>query len=255
MKKIDLHVHTNYSFDCNCTMQDQIKSAIDKNVGVICFCDHVENSRLCNTLDGFPFLKRQDEFFNLREKYKKDILVLLGFELGEPSRHKEYYTALRGLHCDMLIGSCHFALDKYFWSKEVEDSFVTCKEHNQDVAEILLGGDFDVLGHADLPKRYFWGVNYFEDEEKIKDNMRLCVEKGIVPEINCSPLKRGVPQPCPSLKYIQNYVNCGGKYVTISSDAHKSCDVAQFYDEIFEQLPKEIKLCYFQNRKLVPFLD
>lgn len=97
----------------------------------------------------------------------------------------------------------------------------------QEVLKTVQAGGFDVLGHIDFPKRYY-GEIYYTEAVLYEIFLRL-VEKEIILEINTSSLRKGHKQTMPGKELLEIYQACGGKYVTIGSDAHVVEDVGADY--------------------------
>lgn len=245
--RCDLHTHTNYSFDSVVTMEQYALRAIARGIDVVCFTDHIDVNKHYNTFDGFPFEARKAKFQQLKAKFAGQVELLLGFEIGEPHLHPEIMQVVYSLKPDMIIGSIHHPADyeqadKRFNRREYEALY------NRYVCEMVQHGGFDVLGHLDLPKKYH--NDYVEDFDCVCQTLRLCAENGIIPEINTASLRNGVADPMPSLKAIEYYAKCGGKYVTINSDSHNADDLGSDYEQIFANLPKGVQPCYFVDRQL-----
>lgn len=88
MNLIDNHIHTNFSSDGKDSMEDTIKKAISIGVRYLTFTDHLEHDEdrgFCiNYNDYVPV------FNKFKEKYKKDIELLLGVEVGYRKHHKKW---------------------------------------------------------------------------------------------------------------------------------------------------------------------
>ncbi len=251
MEKIlrcDTHVHTGYSFDNDTPMSKYPPKAIKLGVDVLCFTDHIDCTPSFNTFNDFEFGKRAEEFHKLKEEYKGKVKLLLGFEVGEPHLHPKEMAFLNSLAPDMIIGSIHRPADyeprRSYTHNEYE------RLYDKYVHDMVLCGNFDVLGHMDMPKRYH--ADYIEDTATIHDTLSLCVEKGIIPELNTSQLRYGGDYTLPSLENIKYYEQCGGKFICIGSDCHDESILCANFDKVYQQLPKGLSVCYFENRKLVP---
>ncbi|MCH5160107.1 MAG: histidinol-phosphatase HisJ family protein [Clostridiales bacterium] len=250
----DLHTHTNYSFDSVVTMEQYAEKAAERGIDVVCFTDHIDCNRHYNTFDGFLFEERKSEFERLKKRFAGKVELLLGFEIGEPHLHPDVMQAVYATKPDMIIGSIHFPADYEqregrYPKREYEQLY------NRYVREMVMHGGFDVLGHADMPKKYYTrgtsdSESYVEDLDYIGETLRLCVEKGIIPELNTSSLRNGLTDTMPSLKAIEYYLKCGGKFVTINSDSHDVNDLGRDYGQIFAKLPDKLQTCYFVNRQL-----
>ena len=245
--RCDLHTHTNYSFDSAVTMEQYALKAIERGIDVVCFTDHIDCNRHYNTFDGFKFEERKAEFQRLKKQFATQVELLLGFEIGEPHLHPDIMQVVYDSKPDMIIGSIHHPADyepngKHFTRREYEQLY------NRYVREMVEAGGFDVLGHADLPKKYH--NDFVENFDYVCETLRLCAEKGIVVEVNTSSLRSGITDTMPSLKAIEHYAKLGGRYVTINSDSHNVNDLGYGYEQIYAKLPKGLQTCYFVNRQL-----
>lgn len=71
----DLHNHTIFSYDGENTAEEIIKNAISKEIKIIGICDHQFSI-------GEKLLSYTNEINSLKEKYKNQITVLAGLEIG-----------------------------------------------------------------------------------------------------------------------------------------------------------------------------
>ena len=246
--RCDLHVHTNFSFDSVSTMEQYVLHALQIGADVICFTDHIDVNKHYDTFADFQFQRRKEEFARVKDKYCGRIKLLYGFEVGEPHMHPDVMDKVYAQSPDMIIGSVHYPLDYLDVDHDVGRREYE-RIYDQCVRKMVEHGGFDVLGHADMPKKYH--DDYVEDVDYVCETMRLCVEKGIVPEINTSSLNSCAKNTMPSLKAIAHYAKCGGRFVTINSDSHTPDSLCHAFDETRAKLPKYVSLCYFENRKLI----
>ena len=214
--KCDLHIHTNYSFDSEVTMEQYAKRAIELGLDAICFTDHIDINKHYDTFATFDFDGRRKEFEQIKKRYGDKLIMLLGFEMGEPHLHPKETAFLRTLAPDLIIGSVHYPLDYE------QETHVSRREYeriyDRYVRQMVQDGDFDVLGHMDMPKKYH--TDYVEDFDCICETLSLCVKRNIVPEINTSSLRNGASATMPSLEAINYYKSVGGRYVAVNSDSH-----------------------------------
>ena len=236
--RCDLHVHTDYSFDANVTMEQYARRAVELGLDAICFTDHIDINNHRNTFRGFRFDERLNEFLRVKKQFEGRILLLQGYEVGEPHLHPAETAFLRSLQPDLIIGSVHDAavLDGITDRRSYERAYDRC------VRDMVSDGDFDVLGHVDVLRK--WHDDYEEDFEYVCGTLAKCAERGIVPEVNTSSMRRvGVP-PMPTMEAVARYVSCGGKYVAVNSDAHTLSQLDEF-PSVRSQLPHGAELCYF----------
>lgn len=245
----DLHVHTNYSHDSNTPMEQYAIQAIDRGIDIVCFTDHYECNRYYDTTQSINLAKRAEQFHRLKAKYSSQVKLLLGVEFGEPHLNKQLHDMVLSLGLDMIIGSIHYPLDVQLLSAGDSNRRYYERMYDQYVWDMVSNGGIDVLGHIDLPKRY--NSDYVADTAMQQQILQLCVQKGIVPEVNTSSVRRGL-DPMPNLDMITYYQQVGGKYIVVNSDSHRPCDLGAGIADIVSALPRNLCRCYFENRVLKP---
>ncbi len=244
MLRCDLHVHTNFSFDSSATMEEYAARAVELGLQAVCFTDHIDINPRRDTFRDFPFDRRIRCFERVKSLFGDKVLLLQGYEMGEPHLHPKETAFLRSLHPDMIIGSVHDpeVLDGISDRREYE------RAYDRVVRDMVRDGDFDVLGHADGLRK--WHDDYREDLPFLCDTLALCASRGIVPEINTSSMRRAGTPPMPGLDAIARYISAGGKYVCVNSDAHTVRQLYEFPD-IAAQLPRGARQCLFVQGRLL----
>lgn len=242
--KCDLHVHTNFSSDSSVTMEQYALRAVELGLDAVCFTDHVDINGTRNTFASFPFDERLRQFERVKKQFEGKVLLLQGYEVGEPHLHPKETAFLRSLRPDMLIGSVHdpIVLTGIADRREYERAYDRC------VRQMVADGDFDVLGHVDALRK--WHADYVEDFDYVCGTLELCAKRGIVPEVNTSSVRREGDLPMPSLEAVSAYVACGGKYVCVNSDAHAVEQLGRLPD-MRASLPRGAHLCCFVGGKLI----
>ncbi len=227
----DLHVHTKFSCDSEAEMEQYAKKALEKNCSYICFTDHVDfnkNDYGCGYYSSDKFF---EEFSIIRKKYSnhKALSILSGIEFSEPHLYKNQLNTLKEYPYDYIIGSIHWVKDM-FPNKEVRDKYSANEFYEMywdEVLEAVKAGGFDCLGHIDFPKRYYMETIY--EPNLLCEIFDTMIGKNIVLEINTSSLRKGITEPMPGKEILNIYKQCGGKFVTIGSDAHEEKDLLSDY--------------------------
>lgn len=227
----DMHVHTLYSSDSDETISAYNDYARKIGVKTICFTEHVDN----NPCDYGIGIYDNNKFFSSFNELKietPDIELLAGIEFDCPHRYQKELHEMSHLPYDCIIGSvhyCDFSPDLFF--SELVKNGITAEDcytayWNEVLKCVTLAG-FDLLGHIDIPKRYYKTLIY--NERIIREIFHVMLSNGIIPEINTSSLRKGLPDTMPGYDILELYCAEGGKYVTIGSDAHIAPDLAADY--------------------------
>lgn len=248
----DLHIHTAFSCDSDADMEQYVVQAIDKKMQMICFTDHVD----LNPHDyGYLYYKPK-EFLEmchrLKAKYGHLIRIGAGMEFGEPHLYQEQLKELSAYPYDFIIGSIHWIRDMF--PDEKTRTWYSAKEffsiYWEEMLRTVKHGGFDALGHVDFPKRYYGELYY--SEAKIREIYNRLLEQDMVIEINTSSLRKGLSETMPGLELLEIYKDCGGRYVTIGSDAHEVRDIGAD-NEIAQKLIRDFGLqeVVYEQRKQI----
>ncbi len=167
-----------------------------------------------------------NEIERCKDLFKGLIIIKKGIELGEPHLNSEeliQYTSDKTL--DFVLGSIHFIDDidlVYFAEdKNREESYIA---YFEEVYNSVSEGDFDVLGHFDLLKRYAFDLHgkykHGDLEELIHEILRKASKRNIGIEINTSGFRSSSLEIFPSQLILQDYKELGGEIITVGSDSH-----------------------------------
>jgi len=227
MTVCDVHVHTKHSCDSQAELEAYCVRAIETNVYTLCFTDHVDHNP---NDDGLGFYNPEAffrDFQRVKEKYQDRLTLLCGMEFAEPHRYPDELARFAALPYDFILGSVHFWYKDMFPSQLVKTGVPVelCYARYWDVvlAAVQAGG-FDSLAHIDFPKRYY--KQLIIDKEKLHEICSAMVENQICMEINTSTLRKNMPEPMPGRDILAIYRSCGGRYVTVGSDAHHPDELA-----------------------------
>lgn len=231
----DLHTHSDNSFDAKNSVDELCQAAINKGLYAIAVTDHCEA----------PFIKfgADCEFgsFDLQipksladidiagEKYRGQLKVLRGLELGEPMHDPDgTRRALAYGEYDFVLASVHSLrnmLDFYFMNYSSVDVDALLERYFAELAETAAFPHFDSLAHLTYPLRYiFAGTGKMPDLEKhlpsIDTVFKILIKNKKALEINVSGLFKELNTTLPDLSLVRRFRELGGEYVTIGTDAH-----------------------------------
>lgn len=222
---VDLHVHTEFSCDSEAKLERYAEEAVSKGIATLCFTDHVDLNPNDYGYNYYAADRYFETYRQVRDKYEGRVKLLSGIEFGEPHLYADKLKALSAYPYDYIIGSIHWIGDM-FPCQKVREQY-SAKEfytlYWEEVLKTVKQGGFDALGHIDFPKRYYGEIYY--EEAKVREIFKHLLDKDMVIEINTSSLRKGHSETMPGDELLALYKDCGGRYVTIGSDAHEIQDV------------------------------
>ena len=258
MKIHDQHVHSYYSFDSKQSIDELLNKASELGLDYFVLTDHCDLNYLDGNKDIFFDVKKQHLELEELEKKHPHIKILKGIEVGyKPNERKRIDNIIKTGQFDLINLSLHESdkIDYYHYQDFLRLGVRETLElyFSRQYEAVRDFDDFDVLCHIDYGFKTaylndrFISINKYESflikimEELIKKNKAL--------EIN---IKVQEELPSSHTIYLLNlYYKLGGKYITLSSDAH---EVGRFREN-FEKYIALIKqsgfkyLTYFVNRE------
>ena len=257
MKILDNHVHTSFSSDAKDSMETVIKMAIQKGLKYLTITDHLENHITGEWIDYNDYTP----IFNYyKEKYKDDIELLLGIEVGyESDRQENIEKILKNYPFDFVICSTH-SIDgekihnrSYFDGKSKKEAYNRYFEYIIECTKKFK--EFNIYGHLDYIIRYGIYENNeicFEEYKTLIDEILInIINNGSGIEINTSGYRYGLDSTHPNIKFIKRYKELGGTIITLGSDSHKAKDLCADFDKAYEILSScgFEHVCIFKSRK------
>lgn len=228
---VDLHVHTDNSFDGNHSATFFCEQAEFMDLRAVAFTDHCE----VDQFESDPTYEKRifQAFFEIakvRSAFRGKLLVLNGIELGQPAYDIETANKIIDSHeYDQILGSVHNLRggeDFYFMENlTLPEAEKLLKEYFDELVEMLHWGNFDVLAHLTYPLRYFYSKSSLEIDLNIFKNqideiLLLTAKSDKALEINTAALRQPLNKLSPEVDIVKRFKELGGKYVTVGSDAH-----------------------------------
>lgn len=235
----DVHMHSDFSADCQVSTEDMVIGAIQKGLKEICFTEHIDYEYPDESIVfEFDLTKYDKEIKRLQNQYANQILIRKGVEIGvQPHILHKYEQLMDAETFDFVICSMH-TTDKQslhykeiFQGRTVEEAFELY--YSEYLHCIRNFKQYNVLGHVDLIKRYTDtpSKDLFHDALTEIFNEVISNGKGI--ELNTSGVRYGLPHALPSEDVLALYKQCGGEIITLGSDAHRVSELAyQFQDSL-----------------------
>ncbi|MCM1988420.1 histidinol-phosphatase HisJ family protein [Oceanirhabdus seepicola] len=228
MKKIDHHIHTDNSFDSVEKLKKMCEKAVDEGIEIIGFGEHFSTIERLPTYGHMRFGKYNQEIEYCRSKFKGELEILKGLEICSPQYNIDSILKIvKDEKIDFIIGSVHDIdgpkLRKYIDGKCNKEAY---EGYFKKVLQASEKGEYDILGHIDLLKRYAFeqlGNYEFNDFEGIiSEILKNVIKRDKAIEVNTSGLGSGAKELFPSIEVLKLYKELGGKLITIGSDAHSA---------------------------------
>jgi histidinol-phosphatase (PHP family) len=224
----DLHMHSDFSCDCQTPMAQMCRAALTVGLSEIGFSDHYDLMPEDPCYDFFRVEAWWKELERCRAEFGPELTIRAGVELGEPHRFTDEMAALlSAFPWDYSLGSLHWVGDqlifrKPYFERSPDQAY---REYFHEMNRMAAEADFDILAHLDVIKRLGFEQYGFYDaaayEEEIRAVLRTCAQRGRAVEINTSTLRRSVNQTAPEAWVLDWFAEEGGQWVTFGSDAHE----------------------------------
>lgn len=265
-QRIDMHCHTNFSFDSEQTLDQLCQAMIAQGVENIAITDHIEplhpDFDYDITVDWPAWQKAVTE---AQEKYP-ELTILRGCEIGDhPQARERIMNDLTPLHLDYHLLSMHLIDGKwdpyntaYYEGRNRAEAYRLYVESKLEGA--LNFPDYDALSHIGYVGRYGpYPVDElelkYEDAPELFDQLfRHLIQNGKALEVNTSGIKQ-LRTFMPSTSLLKRYKELGGELFVFGSDCH---DPQRAYDRIEEAKELVRSLgggyqCRFVQRKMEAF--
>lgn len=267
---MNLHTHTHHSPDAGNTVAERVEAANKAGLRYMAVTDHVEINRYYPA--AYYHAVETDEYFydgkgvfegsvqeTLEEAARCAPLVLLtGAEIGQiPQDIEKSALIYNDPRTDIILGSVHELPgrpDFYFldYAKENIPALVTA--YFEEVLRLAQTDCYDVLAHLTYGLRYLPNRRAYDITphlELIDEVLKTVIRKGKAIELNGSGLRKPQPYIDPDLILVKRYRDLGGKYLTISTDAHDTQFVT-FGIDLLEDMARTAgfsKLTVFQKHE------
>jgi histidinol-phosphatase (PHP family) len=243
---LDYHIHSNFSFDSKAQPREICEAALLSNVDEIAITDHYSFAPYSPNYLHFQPEGYFQIWHDLQREYTGHLTVRIGLELDEFANFPDMSNQLVHQYpWDFVIGSTHDleggTLRTYL--RKYRDQERATHAYYEALYQAIHIGDFDVLAHFDLIKRYIVDEGYplmsSDSFLSLIDRLfSLIIKQEIALEVNTSGLFQACQSPFPSLALLERYYQLGGRLITLGSDAHAPKDLIRGFDLVIPQLQK-----------------
>ncbi|MBQ8814121.1 MAG: histidinol-phosphatase HisJ family protein [Lachnospiraceae bacterium] len=263
----DSHMHSKNSHDGKETLDALCQTAIEKGVKGIAVTDHIDMHSYVRRNAWVTLKQSIADIREAREKYKGQLEVFCGVELGGFPYDREMGEKVLALtDYDVIIGTAHYISRGRFaeaYSKEKydresisdEEIIAFLGDYFDEMLDIVESFHFHTLAHLTCPLRYIngiyhRGIDVMIYEDKIRLVLQKMIEKGIALEVNTSGYSEKYGYMFyPDREVLQLYKKLGGELITLGSDAHVCKNIGMGFDAA-KKLLKSIgfdEYCYFEK--------
>ncbi len=236
MNRIDLHNHTEFSFDSEIPMEHSIITAINKHIDIFGFSDHLDFAADDPGAHYYRPFDQLKNFHFLKSKYSDRIKLHLGIEAS----YEDYYygktvSVINSIPYDYIIMSVHFVdsivISDYI--RHIEENSRTVNDVDYmpyflQMKQLAENAQFDILGHMDYYKKYSKYAHkdtFKRYADIIREILTIIVKRGSCLEINTSGLRYKCNEQFPSEDFLSLYKELGGKTISVGSDSHKESHI------------------------------
>lgn len=271
--RMDLHTHTRHSPDAAPdTVAERVAAANAMGLQIMAVTDHVEINRYYPAAyyhqeeteqfvyDGEAVFRGSAAETEAAQADCAPLILLCGVEIGQIPQDPALASALyHDPRVDLVIGSVHELPgmpDFYFLDYPHMDVPALISAYFAEVLRLAQTDCYDILGHLT------YGLRYLPDRADydltphlpvIDEIFRTVIAKGKAVELNGSNLKAAVPFTDPDVSLIRRYRALGGRYLTLSTDAHETRYLG-YQMNTLEQMAREAgftELTYFRKHQPV----
>ena len=259
--RVDIHNHTTLCNHATGTKEEYIKKAIELNIDVYGFSDHAPmNFDKKYRMDMLQKINYENNILSLKEKYKNEIDILLGYEVDFMSNHNFIEKDILNSQVDYLIGSIHFLNQNgNNWGFDNPEFIGMYKNQNIDkiwedyfnaIEAMAKIGYFDIVGHLDLIKVFKYLPNKDIKSIALK-SLKAIKKSNMVIEVNSAGLRKPIKEQYPSNSLLELAYELEIP-ITFGSDAHSVDQVGFEYDKVISVCKKigYTKCAIFNNRDI-----
>jgi len=230
---LDLHAHTDNSFDGLHSAVFLCESAVARGLRALALTDHVEMDFYRES--DFDRTARQSyfEIVKARSAFRGTLIVCAGVELGQPTYNlPESERLTQQYSYDVVLGSIHnLRGEKDFWYMSKEEfaegrAEQMLRAYFDELLQLARWGKCDVLAHLTYPLRYIEDKHGIPMDkglyaEQLDAVLEAMVKNRLALEINLRQKAKTVPAEW----VLRRFRELGGTRITIGSDAHKAEDL------------------------------
>jgi histidinol-phosphatase (PHP family) len=242
---VDYHVHSTFSCDGRSSINDLCKKAVELKFLEIGFSEHMDFDPSDEGFGFFNYGSYGSAIEEARLLFKNELIIRKGVEVDYQKHFEDQIRDwLKGKNFDFVIGSVHYVKGEILGpqllaKRNLKEIY---EEYFDEVENSIESHLFNVVGHLDVVRKYV--VNrvihrgYSEYWKKLEAVLEEIRDSKMFLEINSKPsfFKPRCLEVSPNEKAVKRYLDCGGKRVSIGSDAHSKEELGNGVKETFDFL-------------------
>lgn len=246
----DSHVHTTLSVDADTTITEAIRTAELRGVGIV-VTDHMD----WDFPAPFPDYRVDPEQLFREYGPLRSGRVLLGIELGITAASVGKCREIASAYpFDFVLGSVHVLegreVDEALYRDR--DERTVYREYLREAARLVERVEMDALAHVDYPLRSTaCELPCADYAAEFRALFAAMLRRGVCLELNTSRLAEPAVY-ANLLEVYRLYRACGGRDVTLGSDAHEPQEIAEHFDRAAAFLRETgLRPVHFAGRKRI----
>lgn len=270
--RIDYHTHHERCGHAVGKLEEYVQRGIEIGLSQIGLSDHMPllhvdpdqyYPEMAMSMDELP--RYVEECFTLKERYRGQIEVRVGLE-GDyiEGWETEIRSIIERYPWDYVIGSVHFLGEwditdfrqTHHW--EGKDVLEVYRQYYDAVSKAAGTGMYDIIGHADVIKRFGYVPTPEQTEERLAlENAALqaIAKSGCAMELNASGLSKPCAEMFPNRRMLTEAIRLGIP-LTMGSDAHDPMKLGDGLSEaealLHELGCKEVAVFEGRQRSFIP---
>lgn len=230
MMRTNYHTHTYRCGHATGTEEDYVKSAIKNNLSILGISDHAPFPEDIIVHSRMSYSQLNDYIstcIELKEKYKNQIELKVGFEIEYiESQHEYYKKLLNELNVEYLVLGQHFfnINEKVINTFDLNNS-AECIYYAKTIEKALETGFFKILAHPDVI--FINNIKFDDNAKKACEIIINAAKKYDIPlEFNANGIRRGLVNYDGTIRYPYPFIDFWKMVskenlkVIISSDCH-----------------------------------
>ncbi len=227
---VDLHTHTDHSFDGHYPVGVLCEESVKNGIKTVAFTDHLEMDVFYKDNFDKTAAEAFEDISKAKELYEGRLEVCVGAEFGEAAYVKELSEEIGAKYdYDIIIGAIHNLPEKddfYYMDFSGDmDFYPLLDEYFDWELKMAQWAKFDTLAHLTYPLRYIVGnygrkVDMSRYSEIIDEILLSLIGNKTALELNTAGYRQPIGIPSPDESILRRYKELGGKLLTLGSDAH-----------------------------------